>query len=86
MATGSPPIRATPRGVSHSRWAEDPDARKVSDLRTHGYSRHLDDALYKVMRTNPKDRLVGRELVKRIERGKEDWRGYTEPLESWALK
>lgn len=86
MATGSPPISAAPRGVASREWAEAPTARKVKDLTINGYSTYLDDALYKVMRTNPNDRLTGRGLVKRVERGYEDWGGRVEPLDSWALK
>ena len=86
MATGGPPISATPPGRSEERWASKPQARKVSNIRTRGYSKHLDDALYKVLRTQRSDRLIGRDLVKSIERAREDWGGHTEPLESWALK
>lgn len=86
MATGSPPISAAPRGVAPRKWAESPSARRVNYLTANGYSECLDDALYKVMRTHPSDRLTGRELVKRVEKGYEDWGGRVEPLDSWALK
>lgn len=86
MATGSPPISAAPRGVASRDWAESPNARKVRDLTASGYSSFLDDALYKVMRANPQDRLMGRELVQRVERGYEGWGGRVEPLAPWALK
>ena len=86
MVTGSPPLKPAPAGVPVREWVVKPEARKVADLRLHGYSGHLDNAVYKVLRTVPSDRLIGRELVKRVERGEDDWRGPVIPLEPWALK
>ncbi|KAL8933689.1 MAG: hypothetical protein Q9211_005643 [Gyalolechia sp. 1 TL-2023] len=88
MATGSPPIKAIPTGWQGkpSGWYEEPSARIVANLEKFGYSRQLDDAMYVVMRSDPSKRLLGRELVKRVRRGYEEWGGQSVALGKWALK
>ncbi|KAL9002587.1 MAG: hypothetical protein Q9188_004498 [Gyalolechia gomerana] len=88
MATGSPPIKAFPKGWQGkpSGWYEEPSARVVANLEKFGYSRQLDDAMYAVMRSDPSKRLTGKELVKRVRRGYEEWGGKSVALGKWALK
>lgn len=85
MAVGNPPIKKTPRGWKRDEWLERREARKVVKLTTRGYSWELDEALYKVLRTEPADRLKGRELVKTVERFLDRWDGEDESLSEWAL-
>lgn len=88
MATGSPPIKGVPKKWKGktSEWFDEPSARLVANLTKFGYSRHLDEAMYTVMRTDPSKRLVGKDLVKRVRRGDEDWGGKGAVLAKWALK
>lgn len=88
MATGSPPIKAFPKGWQGkpSGWYEEPSARVVANLEKFGYSQQLDDAMYAVMRSDPSKRLTGKELVKRVRRGYEEWGGKSVALGKWALK
>lgn len=88
MATGSPPIKGVPKAFKGkvSKWYEEPSARLVANLTKFGYSRQLDEAMYTVMRTDPSKRLVGKELVKRVRRGYQEWGGKSVALAKWALK
>ncbi|KAL8937636.1 MAG: hypothetical protein Q9216_004327 [Gyalolechia sp. 2 TL-2023] len=88
MATGSPPIKAIPKGWQSkaSGWYDEPSARVVANLEKFGYSPQLDDAMYTVMRSDPGKRLVGKALVKRVLRGYEEWGGKSVALGKWALK
>ena len=86
MATGSPPVKAVPKDWKPEKWYEQPEARVVASLVKFGFSRQLDECMYAVMRQAPSERLTGKELVFKIERKWEEWKGRTEKLASWAMK
>ena len=83
MTTGTPPIRKVPRGRSYKTWVLKSEARKVLDVTRRGYSRELDDAMYKTLRTRPEDRLRGRALVESLERAVARWGGEMVYLNPW---
>ena len=88
MTIGSPPISRAPPGYSVKDWYDRPEARKVSDVRKHKYSRELDTALWLTLRTDPMDRVKGNALVDGIMICMEKWimaGGQTVMLEPWAL-
>ena len=85
LAIGYPPISVTPRGISSSKWVERPEARRVIDVTTRGYSQDLEDAMYKVLRTDPYKRLMGKQLVEAVHRAAKRRACPREPLASWAL-
>ena len=76
----SPPIKRKPPGMRMKDWIVDPNARYVSDCTNKGYSVDLDSALVKAMRKRAQERLIGRDLVKRVERGRADWGGKNAPI------
>ncbi|KAI4124005.1 MAG: hypothetical protein LQ338_005029 [Usnochroma carphineum] len=82
MATGSPPLKSTPRGF-RGDWVEEPKARMVADLKKFGYSKHLDDAMYAAMRTRASERLIGKQLVDRVRKGYSDWGCKEKTLVRW---
>ncbi|KAL8787603.1 MAG: hypothetical protein Q9195_007691 [Heterodermia aff. obscurata] len=83
MTTGTPPIRKVPKGRSRKRWDYKPEARKVRNVMKRGYSRELDDAMYKTLRTHPDDRLRGKALVESLERAITRWDGERILLRPW---
>ena len=83
MTAGGPPISKVPKGRSRQWWAFKPEARKVKDITKRGFSRVLDDALYKTLRSNRKDRLLGSALVEYIERAINKWNGDRILLKPW---
>ncbi|KAI4148966.1 MAG: hypothetical protein L6R39_002639 [Caloplaca ligustica] len=86
MATGSPPLKAAPKGFK-SDWLCEPEARMVADLKKFGYSKQLDDTMYQSsMRTCASERLMGMKLVKRVRKGYAEWAGQDTALKPWALK
>ncbi|KAL8825349.1 MAG: hypothetical protein Q9191_004472 [Dirinaria sp. TL-2023a] len=85
MTIGCPPLAPTPYGVNHDDWTERPEARRVIEVTTRGYTQDLEDAMYKVLRTDPAKRLIGRDLVKSVIRRSKDAGGEYLPLAPWAL-
>ena len=83
MTTGGPPIKKVPEGRSRQWWSFKPEARKVKDVTKSGYSRMLDDAMFKTLRSNPKDRLQGSALVGYLERAINKWNGDRILLKPW---
>ncbi|KAI4247993.1 MAG: hypothetical protein L6R42_009421 [Xanthoria sp. 1 TBL-2021] len=73
LATGSPPIKALPKGQLSKNWYRAPEARAVADLRSLGYSHNLHAALMWTLRRRKEDRLLGRELVSHVARGERDY-------------
>ncbi|KAL8785737.1 MAG: hypothetical protein Q9213_003204 [Squamulea squamosa] len=73
LATGSPPIRSTPKGWDSKKWYQTPEARAVADLRSMGYSHNLQAALMWTLRKRPEDRLLGKELIRYVSRGEREY-------------
>ncbi|KAL8752170.1 MAG: hypothetical protein Q9184_005819 [Pyrenodesmia sp. 2 TL-2023] len=86
LATKSPPIKMRRKGFSEEDWECEPDARNRADLRDFGYSSGLNEALCLTLRTDPRDRMKGKELVDEVRRKYGKWEGKTVELASWALK
>ncbi|KAL8688365.1 MAG: hypothetical protein Q9218_005704 [Villophora microphyllina] len=86
MCTGSPPMSRAPKGVSASKWSTDPKARVVADVTRYGYSKQLRKALYLVCRVHRKDRVIGKWLMKQVDKLRDESGVKWEPLASWAVK
>lgn len=84
MTMGIPPIRPCPKGRSQKWWVFKPEARKVLDITKRGFSRQLDDAMYKTMRRHPGDRLRGKALVEYLEKAFARWDGDRVRLKPWS--
>ncbi|KAI4178968.1 MAG: hypothetical protein LQ346_007306 [Caloplaca aetnensis] len=86
LATKSPPIKMRRKGFTEEDWECEPDARNRADLRDFGYSSGLNEALCLTLRTDPRDRMKGKELVDEVRRRHGRWDGKAVELASWALR
>ncbi|KAI4222659.1 MAG: hypothetical protein L6R36_005992 [Xanthoria steineri] len=73
LTTGSPPIKALPKGQSSKDWYRAPEARAVADLRSSGYSHNLHAAVMWTLRKRREDRVMGKELVSRVAKAERDY-------------
>ena len=83
MTIGAPPIGRVPHGRNPKKWVFKPEARVVLDVTKRGFSRELDDSIYKTLRTKPKDRFQGKDLVESLERAIGRWKGPCVLLKPW---
>ncbi|KAL9577238.1 MAG: hypothetical protein Q9212_006496 [Teloschistes hypoglaucus] len=86
LCTGSPPMSRPPKGVNPRDWDRSPKARVVADVTRYGYSKQLRKALYLVCRVHRRDRVIGRELIDKLSKLRDESGVRKEPLARWALK
>ncbi|KAL8639070.1 MAG: hypothetical protein Q9228_003847 [Teloschistes exilis] len=86
LCTGSPPMSRPPRGVKPRDWDTSPQARVIADVTRYGYSKQLRMALYLVCRVHRRDREIGKALIDKVSKLRDESGVRKEPLAKWALK
>ncbi|KAI4088298.1 MAG: hypothetical protein L6R37_008225, partial [Teloschistes peruensis] len=86
LCTGSPPMSRPPKGVKPRDWDTSPEARVIADVTRYGYSKQLRMALYLVCRVHRRDRVIGKALIDKVSKLRDESGVRKEPLAKWALK
>ncbi|KAI4201426.1 MAG: hypothetical protein LQ350_003264 [Teloschistes chrysophthalmus] len=86
LCTGSPPMSRPPKGVKPRDWDTNAKARVVADVTRYGYSKQLRNALYLVCRIHRSDRVIGKALIDKVSKLRDESGVKREPLAKWALK